>query len=331
MNTPLDPQNRDAQSQTSALASENTPTELAPSSAAEQQPVALSPQSAGEPPLFEHWEQTPAPRPARIPHFGHLALLGAMALLGLLIAALLTRLALHAHLFGVDTVQQAALNINYTLGSQGILYLVTFASAFFFFPLLWGKSFFAGLQWNGATAWRLRPKLLTCAAACFVLAMLSSLWMNGPKDAPIDKIFRTPGAAWMLFAFGTTIAPVCEEIIFRGFLLPALCTTVDWVREKIEGLAPLPLAEHGHPQWSRMALVLGAIFTSLPFAAIHAVQTNFAWGPLTLLLMVSLILCIVRLRTRSLAASVLVHAVYNFLLFALMLIGTAGFRHLEKL
>jgi hypothetical protein len=39
----------------------------------------------------------------------------------------------------------------------------------------------------------------------------------------------------------------------------------------------------------------------------------------------------VRLVTRSLAASVVVHACYNFLLFSLMMVGTAGFRHLEKM
>jgi membrane protease YdiL (CAAX protease family) len=39
----------------------------------------------------------------------------------------------------------------------------------------------------------------------------------------------------------------------------------------------------------------------------------------------------VRLATRSLAASVLVHASYNLLLFSLMLLGTSGFRHLDKI
>ena len=37
------------------------------------------------------------------------------------------------------------------------------------------------------------------------------------------------------------------------------------------------------------------------------------------------------METRSLAASVLVHASYNFLLFSLMLLGTSGFRHLDKM
>jgi membrane protease YdiL (CAAX protease family) len=78
-------------------------------------------------------------------------------------------------------------------------------------------------------------------------------------------------------------------------------------------------------------MVVGAILTSIPFAAMHAEQTAYSLGPFVLLVCVSLVLCTVRLTTRSLAASVLVHASYNFLLFALMLIGTGGFRHLDKM
>jgi membrane protease YdiL (CAAX protease family) len=63
----------------------------------------------------------------------------------------------------------------------------------------------------------------------------------------------------------------------------------------------------------------------------HAEQTGYSWGPFLLLVCVSLVLCWARLSTRSLAASVAVHASYNFLLFSLMLIGTQGFQHLDKM
>jgi hypothetical protein len=39
----------------------------------------------------------------------------------------------------------------------------------------------------------------------------------------------------------------------------------------------------------------------------------------------------VRLATRSLAASVMVHSCYNLILFSLMLAATGGFRHLDKM
>jgi len=50
-----------------------------------------------------------------------------------------------------------------------------------------------------------------------------------------------------------------------------------------------------------------------------------------LLVCVSLVLCWVRLGIRSLAASVMVHATYNLLLFSMMALGTGGFRHLDKM
>jgi membrane protease YdiL (CAAX protease family) len=46
---------------------------------------------------------------------------------------------------------------------------------------------------------------------------------------------------------------------------------------------------------------------------------------------VSLILCTVRLKFKSLAASTLVHASYNFFIFSLTLVATGGFRHFDKM
>ena len=78
-------------------------------------------------------------------------------------------------------------------------------------------------------------------------------------------------------------------------------------------------------------MVIGSILTSIPFALMHAEQTGYSLGPFLLLVCVSLVLCWVRLSSRSLAASVTVHASYNFLLFFLMFLGTGGFQHMDKM
>jgi membrane protease YdiL (CAAX protease family) len=78
-------------------------------------------------------------------------------------------------------------------------------------------------------------------------------------------------------------------------------------------------------------MVAASIATSLPFALMHADQQGHSLGPFVLLVTVSLILCAVRLVTRSLAASTLVHACYNFMIFFLMLVSTGGFQHLDKM
>jgi membrane protease YdiL (CAAX protease family) len=281
--------------------------------------------------LFQSFTQPEIIPPARIPNLGHLLILALLMTIGTAGSMLLTWSALHFHLFAVSTVKQAETDIHYTLGSQAILYLLTFAPCLLIFPLFWRKGFFAGLQWNGATALRQRWRLMGAACVCILLAIVDEGLLPGPDNAPIDKLFQTPLAAWLLFAFGVTFAPFFEEIVFRGFLLPALCTAWDWLTERANGEPVRPLDANGHPQWSIPAMAVASLLTSIPFALMHAEQTGYSLGPFLLLVCVSLVLCWARLSTRSLAASVLVHASYNFMLFFLMLLGTGGFRHLDKM
>jgi membrane protease YdiL (CAAX protease family) len=85
------------------------------------------------------------------------------------------------------------------------------------------------------------------------------------------------------------------------------------------------------PRWSTPALVFAVLITSVLFALLHAEQLAHAWAPLGVLFTVSVVLCVVRLRARSLAASAFVHACYNGSIFVLLFIGTDGFRHLDKM
>lgn len=267
----------------------------------------------------------------RIPHFGHVGILALIAVCAMIIAALIAQAAIHFHLLGVTTLKQAQTDVRYTLGSEGILYLLSLALAWILFPYLWRRSFLSGIHWNGFIAIRSVGKLVSISLLCFLLAMLNGYFMPGPSDTPIDRIFRMPGAAWLLFGFGVTMAPFFEELAYRGFLLPATCTAVDWLRERIIGIAPRRADAFGNPDWSLQAMVIGTIFTSVPFALMHAYQTGYSLGPFLLLFVISIVLSAVRLTTRSLAASVLVHAGYNFMLFAFMLVGTGGFKHLGNM
>ena len=283
------------------------------------------------PPLFWQFSQPRLLPPTRIPNFADLGLILVMVFAGWLGASSLLAIALHYHLWRVNTLQQALNEIHYTLGSQAIWYLISLGGCLLLFPAVWHKSFFAGVQWNWSNALRKRWRLLSAVGVCFAMAMVDGMLLPGPQNTPIDEIFRKPGAAWLLFAFGTTPAPFFEELAFRGFLLPAFCTAFDWSAEHIRHRpAPWPDAE-GNTPWSLPAMISGSIIISIPFALMHAAQTGYSWGPFLLLVCVSLVLCLVRLSTRSLAASVLVHSSYNFLLFSLMLAGTDGFKHLDKM
>ena len=315
--------------------------------APESQPPAVWPQSvpSSTQPESRMWHDESAPPdlflsytrpeynqpPARIPNFGHLLLLIFLFALGWLGAGSILLIAVRFHAFGVTTLAQATKDFRYTVGSQAIQYFITFAASLAIFPVLWRRSFLDGLHWNWTEAFRRRGLLISAVALCFVGAMVNMLILPGPTDAPIDQLFRAPGAAWVLFAFGATLAPFFEELVFRGFLLPSLCTAYDWTVEQLQGSPRPPLDHEGNPRWSLSAMIGASLLSSLPFALMHGEQTGWSAGPFSLLICISLVLCWIRLSTRSLAASTLVHAGYNFALFSLMLIGTGGFKHLDKM
>ena len=271
------------------------------------------------------------PPSMRFPNMADVGLLFVLMVFGGLVALGLTALALHFHFLGVSTVKQATDDIRYGLGNQLLWYFLTLIGCITLFPHLWQTGLFRGLEWRWGAALRARGQLLGAAVFCLALAVVGGKLMPEPENAPIDEVFRRPGAAWFMFFFGTLLAPFFEEMLFRGFLLPAFCTAYDWSMERImKQPAPQPDAE-GMTVWSVPAMAVGSVLVSIPFAGMHGAQTGYSPGPFVLLFCVSLVLCWVRLRLRSLAASTLVHASYNLLLFSIMIVGTGGFKHLDKM
>ncbi len=267
----------------------------------------------------------------RSPNIVDAFLFGVLMILGLLITTGFLGVSLHYHWFGLRTFNEAQSDTRLALGSQLLIYVVGLTGAVPLFQMVWGKGFFAGIHWNAGVAFRNKGKLVVTAFGCNLIAMAGNYLLPFPEHAPIDKLFSTASDAWLLFVFGVTIAPFFEEMMFRGFLLPAMATAWDWSAEKMTHRESRGVDAEGNPVWSLGAMVFAALVVSAPFALMHAAQVGNSWGPVSLLYCVSLILCFVRIKARSLAASTLVHSAYNFMLFSVMLVETGGFRHLDKM
>lgn len=274
----------------------------------------------------------PLPAPLRQPNLGHFALMLALLVLAwsLVFLALLSIGALH--LFGISNITNLMNDIRLALGLQLLVYLLTFTGCLIVMPMLWGQPYFKTLSWHAKQLWQRLPLVFSAVVLCYTLVILSSvLFSESHRKAPIEEAFQQQGAPWLLFAFGITAAPFFEEMAFRGFMLPALASAFDWSREHIYKLTPQQNEPDGTPRWSRSALIVSAVLTSIAFALIHAPQTAFSLDSLSLLFGVSMVLCYVRIFTRSLAASTLVHALYNLIIFGLMLAYTQGFQHMDKM
>ena len=126
-----------------------------------------------------------------------------------------------------------------------------------------------------------------------------------PKELPIDSFFRTPAEAWALGILSVTLAPLMEELFFRGFLYPVLA--------------------------HRLGLPIAVFVTALGFALLHGAQLMFSWGPVLVIFLVGIVLTMVRAKQNSVAASLLIHMAYNGTITVAMFAATDGFRHLEKL
>jgi hypothetical protein len=263
--------------------------------------------------------------PRRIPHLGHAFLFAATTGLVLVLAQAVFLGITHTH----GHPLKLALAPKLLLASMVIAYTATLIASWAFFPLLWHRTFAEGISWNLDTARRNALRLIPLGLVLgWTVQAISSL-IPVPKSLPMDDFFRTQSDVWLVTAFGTLLAPVFEEICFRGFLLPAFAIAYDWL-----SLPRLPIA---HERWkattnlSMPGLVFSGILTSILFALLHAEQLAHAWGALFVLFCVSLVLTAVRVRTRSVACSALVHACYNLSVFISLFIATGGYRHLDRM
>jgi membrane protease YdiL (CAAX protease family) len=281
-----------------------------------------------QPPMDNTPNDAPEDAPHRIPNLGHALLFLAIAGLFLFLTQLLLLGVAHGPAMG-GKISAASISPKLLIASEAFTYLATLALSWFLFPLLWKRPFSTGIGANPdaarRNAFRLIPIGLTLSFAVQAISSVIAI----PKDIPMDDFFRTPSDVWLVTLFGVLLAPLFEEILFRGFLLPAVAIAYDWL-----SLPRTPAARefwHSNNKISTPALVFSAVFTSILFAALHGQQTAFTWPVLLLLFCVSLILSAIRIRLRSVLASTLIHASYNFTIFLTAFIATGGYRHLERM
>lgn len=267
------------------------------------------------------------PQPVRQPHLGYALLFVVFYVIApVIVVAALAALKLATHTITQDALKHPSdLKDLVVLGSLfgALLSLLT---AWLIFQLAWHRPFWQVLDWNWSTASSRAGKLLLFGLAVSIAAQSIERLMTLPNNMPIESFFQARALLWWLTLYGTIVAPLTEETLFRGLLLPAIARAIDWLRRR-----PVPPELEWHNGISKSSLGISALLTSVAFGMVHAAQLGHAWNAVALLSGVGLVLAYVRIRFNSLAASTMVHAAYNGSLFLAMFIATGGYRHLDVL
>jgi membrane protease YdiL (CAAX protease family) len=203
----------------------------------------------------------------------------------------------------------------------------------------------------GITTWRVGGAT-TIALLAFVLATpvvfgihvlvtwyYDSLMLKAPDQHPLVDFARQANSFDLaLIVFVAVVkAPLIEEMVFRGALQPVL--TRRWWNSLIAWIAAVIVAWFlGHRRWEPVIFVA---MTALPLAALCFLEQSGRWE-LSAIFGSSLLFCVahagvwptpvplfflgwvlgyLRYRTRSLAAPILLHAMFNSVSTLLLLTG----------
>lgn len=235
-------------------------------------------------------EQPPAPPPPppvetdRVPFWGYadLFLVAGLALPSMFFGFGVVRLFLKVfHLHGVPEAAQA-------IPEMLIGYALLFSLIMVIFRVQYGRPFWSSLGWT-----RTRLPLVGCVLWGFGtsmgVAMVGLLIRTPPLTGPLVEMMKGRGALILLAIFGTTAAPLFEELAFRGFLQPLLVRS--------------------------LGTLVGICLTAALFGALHYSEYGNSWRSALMVALSGVSFGCLRHFTGSTKASTIAHAAFNALPF----------------
>jgi membrane protease YdiL (CAAX protease family) len=155
----------------------------------------------------------------------------------------------------------------------------------------YGRPFWESLRW--VPAGLSGPALVTCGVLLAFGVMAASVLLKTPDiNSPMKELLSDKMAVVLIAVFGTTLGPLCEEIIFRGFLQPLLVRS--------------------------LGAVAGVLMAAVPFGLLHLQQYGNSWRHVLLITLAGAAFGWMRYRTGSTKAAVIMHAAYNGVFFVLL-------------
>ncbi|MCW5980524.1 MAG: CPBP family intramembrane metalloprotease [Bryobacteraceae bacterium] len=224
----------------------------------------------------------PAPEPYPFWGYGDLVLLIGLMLPALIAAAVLVKLAALAFPGASESPAVIALAVQF-LG-YGLWFLCLYGAL----RLRYGRPFWKSLAWTRPPGGTSRFLLIGVILAIGV-AVLGAALRTPDVDMPMKELLRDRVSLILVGIFAITLGPLCEELIFRGFLLPLLVKS--------------------------LGAVAGVAITAVGFSLLHGPQYAWSWQHLALITVAGAVFGWIRLASGSTAAAAVMHAGYNLTFF----------------
>ena len=262
-------------------------------------PVPVPPMEAAEAPAPGAAMPLPAPpEPQREPFWGYGDL---MMFAGLTIPCLLLGVLLVRAVMAVAHLHAASASVVVQLPEQLVGYALLFGALRLMFRMQYGRPFWSSLGWTPVPV--AAPYVVAAGAFTALAAILAGGLIHLPqKENQMTELLSQGNVAILLIAaFGVGIAPLCEELAFRGFLQPLLARSL------------------GAPA--------GILTAGVAFGLLHFREYGNSWRHALLLSGAGACFGWMRHATKSTKASVIMHASYNGLLFLLLALAMIAERN----
>ncbi len=188
----------------------------------------------------------------------------------------------------------------FLLVQQCVFYLFILVFMFLLAQLQHQQPLWKSLGWKRPTP----QQVLGYLAGGCGLALAASFWLWLLPDTqafPLEKLFSSRTASIAIGGFAIFIAPVVEEVVFRGLLFAIL-----------ERPVGIPIA---------------VVTTAILFAGLHVPEYWHAWNHLFMILVVGLVFSLARGASGSLTPSILFHIGYNSLIMVGFFFSTQHFHN----
>jgi hypothetical protein len=208
--------------------------------------------------------------------------------------------ALHAHL----TKEKLSTDPFFLLALQTVFYALMLAYIYILVAVGHAQPFWLMLRWRRMTPGKTLACLVGGGFMTVAIALLPPI-LPDANQFPLENLFNSRAAAYAIGAFAILVAPLMEEIIFRGVLF---------------GIFE-----------SQVGLRFAILITAILFGGLHVPEYWGAWNHMLLIFFVGLVFSLARGRSGSLAPSVFLHVGYNGSMMIALFMSTQHFRNLSAL